>query len=76
MNLIDLKKQIESLVGFIGFDYDGDNCGIDPINKNHFEMWCGEDFIIAKSIDEVMNATIFNGKSLIQIYDMIENLDY
>ena len=73
MKLSDLKNRIASLSGFIGFDYNDTPCGIDPINQSHFEMWCGNDYITAKSIDEVMTTKIFNGNSLTDIFDKITN---
>lgn len=76
MKLTDLKSRISSLIGFVGFDYDGTSCGIDPINANHFEMWCGDNAITAKSIDEVMNIKLFKGKSLTEIFNQITNIDY
>lgn len=76
MRLSELKSRINSLIGFIGFDYDGVACGIDPINTHHFEMWYGNDALTAKSIDEVMNVKLFKGKNLIEIHDQITNIDY
>ena len=76
MKLSDLKDRIASLSGFVGFEYNKKNCGIDPINQSHFEMWYGNDYIIAKSIDEVMAVKIFNGNSLTDIFDKISNFDF
>jgi hypothetical protein len=76
MSISDLKYKISSLAGFVGFNYNNSQCGVDPINQNHFEMWCGDNYIVAQSIDEVMTAKIFNGKSLIEIFDKITNLDF
>ncbi len=76
MKITEFKNRVSSLISFIGFEYEGKSCGIDPINKSHFEMWCGDNYIVAKSIDEVMNTKIFNGHSLSEIYPQITNLDY
>ena len=76
MKLDILIKKIESLAGFIGFDYLGKACGIDPINHSHYEMWCGENYKVANSIDEVMNIKLFEGKALAQIYKDIDNIEY
>lgn len=75
MNLSDLRERIESLVSFIGFDYNDKACGIDPINAKHFDMWCGDECVTAESIEEVFNVRIFEGKSLPEIFDNITNLD-
>ncbi len=71
-----LKDRINSLIGFIGFDYKNQPCGIDPINHSHYEMWYGKKNFVAKSIDEVMSVQLFDGKSLNQICDNIKNIDY
>lgn len=75
MNLSDLKKRINSLVSFVGFDYKDISCGIDPISENHFEMWYGDNFVIAKNIEEVFDIKIFDGKSLTEIFNNILNID-
>ena len=71
-----LKEQIDSLVSFVGFDYLGVSCGIDPINHSHFEMWYGKAYLEAKSIDEVMTTPLFDGKSLEEIADDIVITDW
>ena len=75
MNLSDFKDRINSLVNFVGFDYNDIPCGIDPINAEHFDMWYGEEAVVAKSIEEVFNIRIFDGKSLTEIFNDITNVD-
>lgn len=75
MSLLELKKRINSLVSFVGFDYNNTSCGIDPISENHFEMWYGDNFVIAESIEEVFDIKIFEGKSLTEIFNNISNID-
>ena len=41
------------------FEYNGKECGVDPFNEKHFDMWCGDDFMEAHSIAEVMRALPF-----------------
>ena len=38
-------------------------------------MWCGDDFMEAHSIDEVMRAPFFEGKPLEEIVDQLENVE-
>lgn len=76
MEIDEFRNRVYSLVSFIGFEFRGLPCGIDPININHFEMWCGENFAVAKSIDEVMNIKLFEGNSILEIYSEIRNIDY
>lgn len=70
-----MKNQIDSLVSHILFDYSGKPCGIDPINRKHIDMWYGDDDYCAKSIDDAMAFPLFNGKSLSEICENIENIE-
>ena len=72
MTTVEVKNYIESLNSHLTFKLDNKNCGIDPFSRDNFEMWCGEDMMIAKSIDEVMNTAFFNGKTLNEIVDIVE----
>lgn len=67
MSATDLKNRIASLVSHILFEYGGLSCGIDPINAGCIYLWCGENSVCCKSVDEAMTATIFGGKSLSDI---------
>ena len=75
-SLTDLRKHLNGLVGHVTFDYNGYSCGIDPLFKEEFEMWYGNDFVVVKSIDEVFNKPFFNGKALNDIWDDVTNIDY
>lgn len=76
MTLLNLKNKVESLTGTIEFDYNGTHCGIDPINHSHYDVWYGDNSVKVHSIDEVMTAKLFDGKSFNDIYNNIDNLDY
>ena len=67
---------MESLSTYMLFDYNGQNCGVDPFNCRDFDMWYGENFVEVKSIDEVFELLFFNGKLLIDIYEKITNISY
>lgn len=70
-----LRDRIESLCTHVLFDYNGKACGVDPFDAGHFDMWCGEDFMEAHSIEEVMQEPFFEGKALQDIIDQIENVE-
>jgi len=76
MNIKSFRAQVESLSTHVLFEYNGQNCGVDPFNCKHFDIWCGENFAEAKSIDEVFELPIFDGKSLTDIYEKITNIEY
>ena len=75
MTAKDLRDRINSIRTHVLFDYNGKECGVDPFNEKHFDMWCGDDFMEAHSIDEVMRAPFFEGKPLEEIVDQLENVE-
>ena len=75
MTAIELRDRIKSLCTHVLFDYNGKECGVDPFNAKHFDMWYGDTFIEAHSIDEVMKTPFFGGKDLENIVDQLENVE-
>ena len=75
MTAKELQDRIESLCTHVLFEYNGKECGVDPFNEKHFDMWCGDDYMKAHSIDEVMKTPFFNGKALEDIVDQLENVE-
>ena len=75
MTAKELRDRIESLCTHILFDYNEKECGVDPFYTEHFDMWCGDVFMEAHSIDEVMQVPFFDGKALEDIADQIENVE-
>ena len=70
-----LKIVLEILEGYscASFGYNGKNCGIDPYSSNDYYMWYGEDIDYrAKSIDDVLNSKLFDGKCLKDIAEEID----
>ena len=72
MNAEQLKKEILSLVSHILFTYKGKDCGIDPLSVYDIDIWCGDSYKKCRSIDEVMNTPIFEGKPLKDICETVE----
>ncbi|MBR6887073.1 MAG: hypothetical protein IKN16_01340 [Selenomonadaceae bacterium] len=71
MTATELKEQIEKMNSHVLFDYDGKNCGVDPITKNEIAMWFGGEYLTAR-LEEVMQIKLFAGKSLNDIASEIE----
>lgn len=59
-----------------GHIYNGFSCGIDPLAKDLFEVWCGDDAFSVSSVDEVLNDELFDGRSLTDIWDDVTDLDF
>ena len=76
MTIAKLKDYIAKLTSHVMFDYNGFSCGVDPLSRSKFVMWYGDNDFTAKSVDEVLTTKFFDGKSLIDIWDDITNLDY
>ena len=76
MNIKGFKNHINSLTSHFLFDFNGKNCGVDPLSKDEFDIWYGEKLHTVKTIEEVMTIPIFDGQSLTQIFNRIENIDY
>ena len=75
MTTKDLRSRLNSICTHVLFDYNGKECGVDPFNAKHFDMWCGNDAMEAHSIDEVMQTPFFDGKALEDIVDQLENVE-
>ena len=71
-----IKERINELASHFTFEYKNTACGVDPFSENDFDLWCGDNNMTAKSIDEVMTTPFFNGKSLSEIADDIEIIDF
>lgn len=67
MNAKDLRKMIDSLVSDIEFEYKGIHGSICPISRNNIGLAYGGVTKDCKSVDEVMESNIFDGKSLNEI---------
>ena len=75
MTAKDLRDRINSICTHVLFDYNGKECGVDPFSEDDFDMWCGDDYMKAHSIDEVMKTPFFSGKALEDIVDQLENIE-
>lgn len=75
MTAKQIKDRINEICTIFEFDYKGKNCAVDPFSKSSFVMWYGDNDYIAHSIDDVMSVKLFDGKSLTEIVDEIENVD-
>lgn len=76
MSIRELKEYLTTVCSHVTFEYNGFNCGIDPLSRNKFDIWYGSDMMTVNSIDEVMTTEFFAGKSLEDIWDDITELDY
>lgn len=76
MTAEDIREHLGNLIGAITFEYNGKNCGIDPLSLNKFVMWYGDDETVAESVDEVMSIDFFDGNCLEEIIEDVEDFEY
>lgn len=74
-NLDLIKLCLDEMRTHVLFDYKNISCGIDPLSKNKYDLWYGDKSYTAKSVDEALDMKIFDGNSINQISDKIENLE-
>ena len=71
----EMRAEIESLLGFIGFEYNGKWCGVDPFSAQEIEMFCGDKEYTARSVEDAMTVRLFDGRSLDEIAEELTNID-
>ena len=76
MKFSELYNYVKSITSHVLFEYNGKSCGIDPFSIDDFDMWYGDEYYKAESIDDVMNHPLFDGKSLTEIFEEITDFDY
>lgn len=77
MTCEQIYKDIEETQCCYIFDYKNQPCGIDPWwdGNQNYNVWCGEKNFVAKSWEEVITTNLFDGKSLKEIIQDIENYE-
>ncbi len=76
MTITELRNRLTNLVSHITFYYNGYACGIDPLSRNLYEVWCGDDSFSVTSVDEVLSKEFFNGRALKDIWGDVTDLEY
>lgn len=76
MNADNVRNRLLEICSHMTFEYRGMACGIDPLNRNCFDVWCGEKVATLSSIDEVTNTKFFMGKSLAEISGVVDFIDW
>ena len=76
MTLDSFVHHISNLIVSVNFDYNGYSCGVDPLGCSKYNMWYGDNDVTVDSVENVLNAKIFDGKSLIDIWNDLTEFDY
>lgn len=70
-----IKDYLNTLTGQITFRYNNKDCGIDPIARDEFDIWYGDELVTVETVNDAMNIDIFGDKSLRDIFDDITDLE-
>ena len=76
LTILQLEEHMEQLVSHVTFDYNGKSCGIDPISRDQYELWYGENCATATSLEKLMNTKVFDGLSIVDIWDKATDVDW
>lgn len=76
MTASKIKSRLSEIVGMLGFEYKGIRGGVDPFSINNFDMFYGDNDFHATSIDEVMKTPLFDGKTLAEIANDIDIIEW
>lgn len=76
MTILQFEDHMKNLVGCVCFSYNGYSCGVDPVGRMKYDIWYGNTAVTVDSVDAIMNTKIFNGKSLLDIWDDLTEFDY
>lgn len=76
MTLDLFEHHISNLISCVQFDYNGYSCGVDPIGYTRYDVWYGNTVVTVTSVEDILCTTIFNGKTLLDIWDDLTEFDY
>lgn len=76
MNADKIRAQIDAMASHVLFKYRGADCGVDPLARDRFDMWCKNDLITVNSLDAVMDTPFFFGAALKDIAKNITDIDW
>ena len=76
MTIQELVDHLTNQISHITFYYNGYACGIDPLSRNLYEVWCGDNSFSVTSVDEVLSKDLFNGRALKDILGDVTDLEY
>lgn len=71
----ELKKALTVEFCDIEFSFHGKSCGVESVVIDGYvtyDIWCGDELETYNSADDLLNATLFGGKSLRQIAEQID----
>lgn len=72
----EVYDYVASRASHLLFTHQGKNCGIDPFNLNEFDVWYGEEAVVLTGVEQVFNTPFFDGKTLTEIFEEVEDWDY
>ncbi len=68
----EIFDYLKALTCHVFFEYNGKQCGIDPLSHTEFDVWYGDKIETFTSIEDVFAVPFFDGKSLKEIFAEID----
>lgn len=72
MTAEQVKNRINEFACCFQFEYKGKSGGVDPFNRNHFDIFYGDELETVDSIEKVMETPFIDGR---RIEDVLDELD-
>ena len=71
-----IKNRLDEYCSILTFTYRGVDCDIDPFNPNKFHVRYGDTEMDYDSIEKVLYEPIYDGRSLSDIADKIQEIEW
>lgn len=75
-NIDDIRDRLLEFCNIFAFEYAGHNYGVDPFNPTFFHLCCDGTILAVDSIDAVFSTPFFDGRTLPDIFDDIDIIEW
>ena len=76
MNFEDFKSYLSCLTSHVLFQFHGKPCGVDPISKERYDVWCGSDSRTMDNLEQVLTTPMFDHQPLQKVFNQIQDIEY
>ena len=76
MTLEKIKNRLSECCTHFLFEFNGKDCGVDPIGEMQYNVWFGEECAEIEGIDKLMETPFFDGMCLNDIYNRIKIISW
>lgn len=72
----EIRDRIAEICCLFGFDYKGKRYCVEPYSSTEFELWFDDETMTVDSIDKVMSTPFVDGKSISEVVDEIDIVEW